>query len=116
MANRRPRQERASHLAFIRDLPSLVPGHGPVEAAHIRYADALFAKPIAGMQQKPSDCWTVPLAHAVHMSQHAAGNERQWWADEGIDPLIIAALLWLHSGDEEAGTTIIRNARRLRLA
>ena len=84
-----------------------------VEAAHIRFSDALYAKGIPGMQAKPSDAWTVPLAHDVHMAQHAFGDERLWWSERGINPLRIAALLFVHSGDDEAARIIIANARRL---
>lgn len=108
-----PRRHSEKHLAWIRTLPSLVRGDGPVEAAHVRYADVAVGKRYTGMAEKPSDCWVVPLAHAVHMSQHAAGDERRWWADEGINPLIIAALLFVHSGDHDAGRTIIANARSI---
>lgn len=101
-----PRVTASAHLAWVRTLPSLVPGSGPVEAAHVRYADRRYAKPITGMGQKPDDKWTVPLAHDVHMDQHASG-ERKWWADHGIDPLFVAALLWVHSGDEEAARIIM---------
>jgi hypothetical protein len=107
LRQRRPRIEKPAHLAFIRTLPSLVPGSGPVEAAHIRYGDLTYGKDITGMGQKPSDCWTVPLAHDVHMEQHHFGNERDWWAQYGIDPLFVAALLWLHSGDHEAARTVM---------
>lgn len=107
---RRPRQTAAAHLAFIRSLPSLIPGHGPVEAAHIRYGDSRYAKPPTGMGEKPSDKWCVPLAHDAHMAQHSRG-ERQFWEEQGIDPIIVAAFLYAHSGDDMAGRTIIRNAR-----
>lgn len=111
MRQRRPRITSADHLAWLRTLPSLVPGAGPIDAAHIRYGDSRYAKPATGMGEKPSDRWCVPLAHDVHMSQHGRG-ERVWWEEQGIDPIIVAAFLWVHSGDEEAGLTIIRNARR----
>lgn len=109
LRQRRPRIIAPKHLAFIRTLPSLVPGAGPVEAAHIRYGEHAYGKPFTGMGEKPSDCWVVPLAHDVHMDQHRHG-ERQWWLDQGIDPLLIAALLWAAGGNDEAGITIIRNA------
>ena len=115
--NRQPRRFFPAHLEFIRCLPSLVRANGgfasEIEAAHLRYADAKFAKRITGMGEKPSDCWTVPLTHEIHMSQHAAGDERGWWAKAGINPLVIAALLFAHSGDIEAGETIVRNARSI---
>ncbi|MDR3471563.1 MAG: hypothetical protein P4M09_07715 [Devosia sp.] len=107
---RRPRQQSPAHLAFLRALPSLVPGDGPVEAAHIRYADLRYFKPLTGLGEKPHDKFAVPLAASAHRDQHA-GNERQWWANHAIDPILIAALLWLHSGDIEAGEHIVRTAR-----
>lgn len=110
---RTPRREFPKHLIFIRKLPSIIRGAGDVEAAHIRYADALYAKEIPGMAAKPDDCWVLPLTHDVHMAQHDYGDERAWWASHGINPLRIAALLFVHSGNEEAARTIIANARRL---
>lgn len=110
LRQRQPRITAESHLAWLRTLPSVVPGHGDVEAAHIRYADMRYAKPATGMGEKPSDRWCVPLAHDVHMAQHQVG-ERNWWRAQGIDPIIVAAFLWCHSGDDHAGLIIIRNAR-----
>jgi hypothetical protein len=43
------------------------------------------------------------------MDQHRNG-ERGWWEEQGIDPLLVAALLWTSGGNDEAGITIIRNA------
>lgn len=110
MRQRHPREKAAAHLEFIRTLPSLVPGRGPVEAAHIRYPDPRYCKPATGMAEKPSDKFAVPLAAEAHRSQHSTG-ERAWWASKGIDPVLIAALLWLHSGDYEAGVHIVMTAR-----
>lgn len=110
MSQRHPREKAAAHLAWLRTLPSLVPGLGPVEAAHIRYADLRYFKPITGMAEKPDDKFAVPLAAAAHRDQHAHG-EREWWRNHGIDPCLIAALLWLHSGNYDAGVHIIRTAR-----
>jgi hypothetical protein len=112
LRQRRTRISSPRHLAFIRELPSLVPGPGSIDAAHVRYGDRRYGKDITGMGEKPGDNWTVPLAHEVHMAQHARG-EREWWAEQEIDPIIVAAFLWAHSGNYEAGLTIIRNARLL---
>jgi len=109
LRQRHPRILAPKHLAWVRTLPSLIPGAGPVEAAHIRYGDRVYGKDSTGMGEKPDDMWVVPLAHDVHMAQHAAG-ERTWWLDQGIDPLLVAALLWTSGGNDEAGITIIRNA------
>jgi hypothetical protein len=35
-------------------------------------------------------------------------NERDYWTLAGKDPLAIAALLWMHSGDEDTCEQIIR--------
>jgi len=112
-AKKQPRIKAAGHLAWIRTLPSLVPGEGPIEAAHIRFSDPSYAKPKVGMGEKPDDKWAVPLAASEHRKQHSM-NERDYWDEARIDPVIIAALLWCHTGDDEAAIQIIRNAGSLR--
>ncbi len=109
---RHPRRKSEKHLAWLRTLPSLVRGEGPVEAAHIRYADFQRGKRQTGMGEKPDDMWAVPLAASAHRQQHST-SERRFWEAHGIDPILIAAFLWLHSGDNEAGRTIIANARAI---
>lgn len=111
MRQRHPREKAAAHLEFIRSLPSLVPGGGPVEAAHIRYSDLRYFKDHTGLGEKPDDKFAVPLAMGAHQAQHAAGDERSWWANHGIDPVQIAVLLWLHTGDTAAGEYLVRTAR-----
>jgi hypothetical protein len=110
LRQRRPRIEAPKHLAWIRELPSLIRGAGPVEAAHIRFSDLRYGKDHTGMSEKPDDMWVVPLAHDVHMAQHQVG-EHGWWLAQGIDPIIVAAFLWVHTGRDDAGQIIIRNAR-----
>lgn len=110
LRQRRPRVTDSKHLAWIRDLPSVVPGHERVEAAHIRYADDRYGKRSVGTGLKPSDRWVVPLAADQHRRQHQM-NEREYWQAVGIDPIIIAALLFAHSGDDSAAIQVIRNAR-----
>jgi hypothetical protein len=110
LTQRRPRRRSEKHLAFIRSLPSLVRGDGSVEAAHIRYSDARYFKPSTGMAEKPDDMFAVPLAAGAHRAQHGM-SERQFWDNQRIDPCLIAALLWLHSGNDEAGQHIIATAR-----
>lgn len=110
MRQRHPREKAARHLEWLRTLPSLVPGQGPVEAAHIRYGDLRYYKQPTGMGEKPDDKFAVPLASDAHRAQHATG-EKSWWAAKGIDPVLIAALLWLHTGDDSAGVHIITTAR-----
>lgn len=92
----RPSRKAPGHLDDIRQLPCILSGR-PAEAAHIRYADQKWGKPITGMGQKPADKWTVPLCPELHRllkgCQHDE-NERKWWEQFGIDPLYVASMLY----------------------
>ncbi len=46
------------------------------------------------MGRKVSDRFTVPICRLHHRELHRRGNERAWWASQGIDPLAISAMLW----------------------
>ncbi len=87
---RQPRVVNKAYKGLIAGLPSIISGMGPCEVCHVRYADANHQKRNTGMQEKPSDIWCLPLTTEEHRvgtnAQHNA-NERQWWADQGIDPL-----------------------------
>jgi hypothetical protein len=39
------------------------------------------------MSLKVSDYNTVPLCHQHHIELHHHGNEEQWWAIQGVDPM-----------------------------
>ena len=81
-----------AHLAFVASQPCLVCGRRPAQAHHLR-----FAQPRA-MGLKVSDEFTVPMCNGHHDSLHRTGDERAWWARNGIlDPLKIAARLWAAS-------------------
>lgn len=111
-AVRRPRQHFAQHLAFIRTLPCLTTGLiGSTEAAHIRFASLAHGKRETGKSEKPDDCWSVPLSASEHRDQHAM-NEREFWRRAGIDPLVVAALLFASSGNEPAACQIIIAAQQ----
>ena len=45
----------------------------------------MFAEPSA-MGLKSGDQFAVPLCAKHHGELHAHGNERQWWALNGVDP------------------------------
>lgn len=110
-SKKRPRDKAAAHLAWVATLPSLVPGKGRVDPAHIRFADARYGKPATGMGEKPDDKWVVPMARSEHDRQHSM-NEQDYWALVGIDPLHVSLLLWAHSGDTEKGEEIIERFRK----
>lgn len=104
---KRPREKELAHLKWVSSLPCLISGTYGVQVCHIRYADARYAKPDVGMQEKPDDKWVVPMTPDWHHKQHSM-NERKFWESQKIDPVIVAALLWAHSGDDEAGYQIIK--------
>jgi hypothetical protein len=113
---RNPREQREAHLKWVRTLPSLVPsGIGwpvNIEAAHIRMSAPLVGKPSTGMAEKPSDCWVVPLCAERHREQHSM-NERRFLEIQQINPVVIAALLWALSQNDNAGQEIVLNARAI---
>ena len=108
---KRPREHDKGHLDFIRSLPCVICGTRGVHAAHIRMAAMQYGKRATGMQEKPSDKWTVPLCPVHHNdgpeAQHSGGEEA-FWKRHGIDPFVIAMALYQSTGDEEAGEMIIR--------
>lgn len=110
---KRPRQKAENHLAFIRTLPCLVTGQRNVDAAHIRMGSLRHGKRETGLGEKPHDAWTVPLSREEHARQHAM-NEAAYWRGVGIDPLFVASLLWLNTGDTLACEAVIRLARSVR--
>lgn len=107
---KRQREEDGKHLAFIRELPCLITGRQPVEAAHISFASAAYGKRERGKSEKADDCWTVPLCPEKHREQHE-GNEIAFWSRHGIDPLQVALSLFKCTGDHEMARVILRAAR-----
>ena len=106
---RRPRVKNDKHLDFVRSLPCCICGNNiESEAAHIRMGCLELGKRTTGKQEKPSDCWTIPLCGEHHREQHHQ-NEGKFWKGYGIDPFVIAMALYASSGDFPAGETIIRH-------
>jgi hypothetical protein len=89
LRQRQPRVREPKYLAWLRK-QSCACGCGapaPSDAAHLRSGSLKYGKLAAGMTEKPSDCWAMPLNRACHMRQHAYGSEIEWWAAHGIpDP------------------------------
>lgn len=60
-----------------------------------------IGKPATGMQEKPSDSWTVGLCDYHHrtgiLAQHKMA-EADFWVMHGRNPFEIAARLWIESG------------------
>ena len=77
-----------AHLRFIARQSCLICGRAPSHAHHIRFAQS------RGLGLKVSDEFTVPLCAIHHAENHATGDERGWWTQHKIDPLIVASALW----------------------
>ena len=84
-----PKRVRSKeHLRFVAQQPCVICGRTPAHAHHIRYAQP------RGLALKVSDEFTVPLCAIHHSENHATGDERRWWQERKIDPLVVAQELW----------------------
>lgn len=112
---RKPREKAEEHLRLIRRLPCLACGtRRDVHAAHLRAAAPRFGKRETGMQEKPSDRWTLPLCERHHISDPDAQHrteELEFWNRLGIDPFVTAMALWGATGDEDAMEQIVAECR-----
>ena len=68
------RDRDRAHLKFVAAQPCLVCGRTPSDPHHVKFA--------------------VPICRLHHRELHRRGNERVWWQNQGIDPLVVAATLW----------------------
>jgi hypothetical protein len=80
-----------AHLRHVAQQPCLICGRIPAQAHHIRYAQK------RGLGVKVSDEFTVPLCAIHHSENHATSDERNWWVERKIDPLVVAHELWKQS-------------------
>lgn len=108
---KRPAKKDADYLKWLHELPCIVTGTRPVDAAHVSYADPIYGKRERGKSEKADDRWAVPLCRAEHDKQHQIGDERAYWRSVGIDPLRVALALYGAKGDNTMAEIIIRNAR-----
>jgi hypothetical protein len=109
---RSPRQHIEKHLGFLRQLECCVCGNNiETQAAHLRFSDASVVKENPGVGQKAHDFWCLPLCGKHHDEQHRAGDERDWWASKGIDPIKLAMTLYVHTDDHARASLAIRRQR-----
>lgn len=109
---KRPAQKDADYLKWLHELPCIVTGTRPVEAAHVSYADPAYGKRERGKSEKTDDRWAVPLCKSEHDRQHHMGDERAYWQSVGIDPLKVALALYGIKGDNDMAMVVIRNIAR----
>ena len=96
------------HLRFVARQPCLICGRAPSHAHHVRYAQS------RGLGLKVSDEFTVPLCAIHHSENHATGDERGWWEQHKIDPLVVASALWRRGSPalNRTSTTLRGDANR----
>jgi len=92
------RQERETDpgfLAYLRRQPCeaahLGGCAGPIQSAHIRYADAARGAREPGMQRKNHDRHANPLCEAHHIHDQHRRRERDFWSSLGKDAYDTAA-------------------------
>ncbi len=88
------------YLARVRQMPCLHCGvDGFTEAAHVRMQSGAHNKH-GGISKKPEDKWAVPLCSEHHRRQHAhAYGETGFWIEVGVNPILVATLLYGARGD-----------------
>lgn len=117
---RQPRVRDEKYLDAIRNCICLRCGFHPYDdirgklrcdAAHVRYADHRFEKPITGNSTKPDDRWSLPLcprslySRGCHMVQHDwRKGEQDFWESLGIDATM---LCYKVSQDYDLGFPVI---------
>ena len=95
MNQRQPRIEDPAWLALVRKMPCRICGYPRSDPAHLRTGSRQYGKRQCGMQEKPDDCWVLPLCRTHHDEQHHRGDELAWWASKGIaDPFALAKALY----------------------
>lgn len=100
-----------SHEQFVRSLGCVVCGDiTSTEVAHVSYMDLRYGKFGRGKSQKEESVWVIPLCGQHHRLQHSIG-ERKFWSNVGIDPVRVAAALYIRTQDIEAAQTILAHAR-----
>jgi hypothetical protein len=76
------------HLKFVSAQPCLACGRSPSDAHHLKFAQG------RALGRKVSDEFTVPLCRTHHRDLHRRGDERTWWQQLNIHPLLTASALW----------------------
>jgi len=85
-----------SYLAWVRQIPCIVTGVLPVEAAHLSTANPKYGHMGRGKGQKAHDRWALPLSRTEHQYQHHIGEDVYWNVNihsKGINPYLTALVL-----------------------
>lgn len=110
---RTPRVHKRPHLDFVKSLPCiccLVEG-GEIQAddpLHIRSGSDVHGKEPEGASRTADDRWTLPGCRPHHNQQHHGGDELAFWRRFGIDPFLLALVLWGLTGNYHGAVLALR--------
>lgn len=92
---KRKSMKKASYLAWLHELPSVLSGRYGVEACHTSFSAPQFGHFGRAKSAKSSDKWALPLTPDEHrISHNYPGGEEKFWMDMGINPHIMCLVLW----------------------
>lgn len=107
---RRP-AKKSDYLAWLHNLQCCVTGVNGVEAAHVSFPAPWYAHYGRGKGTKAPDLFALPVSPDEHRRQHNQ-NEREYWAEKGIDPHLLGLTLWaIYSNYDEPDATDKARAR-----
>ena len=108
---RTPRVKNDRHRQFIKQLPCIcclvegleIQADDPM---HLRDGSRLHGKEPAGGGQTSDDRWTLPGCRPHHDEE--GGNEGAFWRRFGIDPFLLALVLWGLTGRDFEARQVLR--------
>lgn len=109
---RTPRVHNRRHLDFVKGLPCIccmVDGWDlqADDPMHIRSGSDLHGKEHEGTSRTADDRWTLPGCRRHHDEQHQ-GGELDFWLRWGIDPFLLALVLWGLTGNHHGAVQAMR--------
>lgn len=111
---RTPRVKVDSHRQFVKSLPCiccLIERGAEIQAddpMHLRDGSRLHGKEPAGAGQTSDDRWVLPGCRPHHNVEGHLGNEQAFWAQFGIDPFLLALVLWGLTGQYHQACLVLR--------
>ena len=96
------------HLEFLASLGCVITGDSECVVHHL----LITPDHARGVGRKSPDWWALPLTPKLHDSLHRHGNETRWFRHRQVEPIGLAATLWLLSGNREAALRAIEWLRR----
>jgi hypothetical protein len=101
------------HRQFIKSLPCIcclvegieIQADDPM---HLRDGSRLHGKEAAGAGETADDRWVLPGCRPHHNGECHSGNEGTFWRQFGIDPFLLALVLWGLTGRYHEACLVLR--------